>query len=447
MSPTNTLFQDFAKHPEKWASLPLTSVSSEPSKTFVARNLSLTVEEMEARITKAIAELPRIVSIGRVKVDDMPENILHGRLGDWVRSRMSDLPRAYAWPAILAAASCRLAPMPGNKSRTNLYVALVGPTYSGKTEAQKRASYLVGLPDDIVTLEGFGSAEGMLEKIGERGGSPYLWMVDELSHVMGKANIRGASFYKVLNIIFSHSKYNITVEKRKAISFNARLTLAGGIVEDKFGDCFTAESEAGLYSRFLFGQCPSGYKYFYHGEPEELGPPMLEPASQPFESGSSAPVIDGLRVPSIDKEVYEANEALARSENIGTRVLELVTRCALICGAIDGEDVIRASRLEPFWNFARYQTELQKTLLPLQGLNHEALAGELILNACLTQRGVWLRSRDVCKKTKAYRFGSSTCDRAIAAMDRNGELDVDYQVPRNGGKKVRIIKAADEDKD
>jgi hypothetical protein len=429
--PSVNLIQDFAQHPEKWATA---------NKEHVANKLGTTVEELEARVAKLVAERPTAASIGKIATEDMPENCLHGRLGEWAKTRMRMFPRSYAWPSLLTAASYRLAPIPGNQTFVNLYTALVGPTYSGKTEAIKHAVYAVGSPDEF---QGFGSAEGMLETIGQRQGAPYQLLVDELQAMMNKAGIRSASYYKVLDILFSRSSYFVTVEKRKAITFHARLSLLGCVVEDKFSDCFTAESETGLYSRFLYGLCPSSYTYFYKGEPEDFGPRLLEPDT-PFNGDGvapTAPLAPGLKVPSINRDVFEACEHVAKTEKISTRILEIVTRCARICAAVDGESEVRASGLEPFFALARYQRNVQQKLLPIQGLNHEAIAGELIRNVCNAQRGEWLRMRDICKKTGAYRFSPSACHRAVHGLELSGDLETDFQVPPKGGKKVKVIRA------
>jgi hypothetical protein len=425
---TDNLIEQFARKPETWANA---------NKEHVAKSLGTTVAEIETQIAKFAETLPKLSSIVTIKTDDMPRSCLHGRLGEWAEKRMKMFPLAYSWPALLTAASCRLAPIPGKQSFVNLYTALVGPTYSGKTEAFKHAIYALGVPDEF---KGFGSAEGMIETVGNRGGESYLLSVDELQHLMNKASIRASSMFKVLDILFGRTDYFVTVEKRKPLHFNARLSIAGCVVEEKFSDCFTAESETGLYSRFLFGLCPSGYKYFYKGEPSDYGAPMIEP-DIPFDAGAGTkPRVSGLKVPRINPDVWEANEHLARKENINTRILEIATRCARICAAVDGEEEITAARLEPFYAFARYQRDVQKRLMTIQGLNHEAIAGELIMNKCKTQPGEWFRFRDVCHSTCAYRFGPSICHRAADYLEKSGDLEIEHQTPAKGGKKVKLIR-------
>jgi hypothetical protein len=46
----------------------------------------------------------------------------------------------------------------------------------------------------------------------------------------------------------------LTIARGKAVNFNARLSLVGGIVDEKFDDAFGSATTSGLYDRFLFGQ-------------------------------------------------------------------------------------------------------------------------------------------------------------------------------------------------
>lgn len=63
-------------------------------------------------------------------VADMPPEVLDGWLGEQCKKHMAGLPIAYAWPALLAAASVQV-PKIGNLP-LNLYVCLLGGIGSGK---------------------------------------------------------------------------------------------------------------------------------------------------------------------------------------------------------------------------------------------------------------------------------------------------------------------------
>jgi hypothetical protein len=383
-------------------------------------------------------------TVAELRRPDMPESVLCGYLGELCRTRLADFPIAYSWPSILAAASVLVKPHP--EVRCNLYVALVGEVESGKSQAQERAHYYFGLSEQgLLLVDKFGSGEGLLETIGDHKGAPVYWYPDELSHVMTKAQIQGASLPYILNTMFYKDVNNATVSKRKPIAFNARVTLAGGIVEKNFGDSFGSATTAGLYSRFLFGLCPTGYCYSYR--PIE-GPQLFE-ASQSviaFDCGAppKAKHIRMRETPHIHRDVWTARDQIKKNENIDGRLLELVLRTALVSAAWDDLPELRASYLEPAWEFARYQQRIRAVLKPNPGLNFEAVAGYKMLDY-LQQHSVggkWHSVRDVRHATRVLDLGPSVADRALASMVAAGEIELGIEKRPNGGPPKRLIRLA-----
>ncbi len=427
-TPSDTI-KHFAQYPERWTAL--------KDKEYTARiNGGYTVDQFEAEIAKAKADTPKLSKGSSVEKTDMPLSVLSGKLGEICRERMLTINGgkgfcvAYAWLPLVAAAGMHV--IPGSKP-SSLFVTVVGEPKTGKTSAQDFANYLMGLDEGIVTTKSFGSAEGLLEKIGNQEGNPYLWCCDEMAHPMSKANIKGASFYHVLNSIFYKSVYETTVSGRKPIRFNAWLSIVGGTVESKFGEVFTAESQAGLYDRFLFALCPTNFKFRYPGEPSEFGQPVVS-MPLPFDGAKpeNAPPKKWLKCPRINPDVYAARNQLIDSEGLDERVMELCIRVAMVCAAWDGKVELRASDMEPHWELARYQMKVRKRLLPNQGLTFEAQAGEKILNYLRANQAPpeayarnegWHSYRDVCRRTKAYQFGATVCERAVKSLVFADEIE------------------------
>jgi hypothetical protein len=377
---------------------------------------------------------------------DMPRSVLCGRLGQICSQRLSDFPLAYSWPAVLAAASTLV--KPHHTSRCNLFVATVGLPDSGKSEVQKRANYLFALDkqEGLLIEDKFGSAEGMMERIGERNGDTVIWAPDELSHLLEKAQIQGASFPFVLNSLFYNDRNNLTVQHRRHIPFNARVTIAGGVVEENFGNSFGAATTAGLYSRFLFGLCPSGFRFLYR--PME-GSPVVEErqmsAELPF-GGAKDTVLQlpKLVAPKIHSDVWEARDTIHRDEEIEPRLLELCIRTAIICAAWDGKVELRASDLGPCWELARYQRRVRMVLQPNPGRNFDAMAAHKI-RTYLEQHASgerWLSWRDVYRATHVSEFGPSVAERAMNALYFAGEIDRSEIKSTKGGKSKVYIRAS-----
>ena len=165
---------------------------------------------------------PEITAAAELVLPDMPEAVVHGRLGEICQRRFGAFAIAYAWPAILAAASVCVRVRPEMaRILVGLYVSLVGPVGTGKTQAIERANRALGVSPETVMA---GSVEGLLEKIGERNGDPVLIAPDERSHMLEKAQIANATFPYVLNRAFYSDKFELTVTHRKPVRFNARLS-------------------------------------------------------------------------------------------------------------------------------------------------------------------------------------------------------------------------------
>lgn len=223
----------------------------------------LTLEEFDKMIAD-FKEGPKVSSCEEINRPDMPASVLTGILGRVCRERLSEFACAYSWLAVVSAASVLVTPHADPKLRCNIYFAPVGPVGSGKTEAQNRANILFHLAFfKLLDPTQYGSSEGMLASIGNREGVPLLWNVDELSHMLTKAQIEHAGFPFVPNGLFYEDVLKSTMAKQKATSCCVRLSIAGGVVDENFGDSFGAISTGGLYDRFYFGLCPSGYKYSY----------------------------------------------------------------------------------------------------------------------------------------------------------------------------------------
>jgi hypothetical protein len=386
-----------------------------------------------------------VATEGTIIRPDMPETVLDGQLGKWCRERMPEFPIAYSWPAILGAASTLVKPQA--KTRCNLFVCLVGPIHSSKSQAQERANFLFNL-NDLGLLEELksGSAEGLLEKIGDRQGMPVLWYPDEISHLLEKAQIQGASFPFILNSAFYNDANKLTVAHRKSVHFNARLSITGGLVEENFGDSFGSATTAGLYDRFLFGVCPSDFLYAYR---PMSGPPLFEIKNVLGKDLFTAPGTGkesdlNIVTPAIHNDVWDSRDELRKDEDIEPRILEICIRAALICAAWNGKAVLCASDLGPAWELARYQKRVRGILQPNAGKNFEGVVAIKVLNYMKEHADgeKWIPWRTVCRSTHIFQYGPSTADRAVNSMIFAGDLEEALIQGSKGGPRKRLIRLA-----
>lgn len=396
---------------------------------FVATCLDEIPESLEQVRNNVQLAMP-IIDSG---LNDMPKAVLDGWLGEVCRTRMADFPRAYAWPALLATASV-LVPRE-TESRVNLYVATVGQPGTGKTQAFKRAAWLLSLNEPALLELKAGSAEGMAATLEAANGASRLLFPDELGHLLEKAQIENASFPYILNTAFYEDVQHLTVSRRKEIKFNARLSLAGGVVDDRFDAVFGNTTTGGLYDRFLFGLCPADAVYLYR--PPEGTPAYVPPDSAEDYIGVSAAAQP---VPvTVDASVYKERDRWIKEEGISARLAEIVLRVAIICASFDGRHTLRGSQLAPALALAKYQASLRSYLKPNPGETLEARATHKLMNYLNRHAtdGRWIARRKMYNDIHAQDIGLGVCDRALIAMVHNGYVETGEEGPR-GAKVIRL---------
>ena len=356
---------------------------------------------------------PMAISQARV---DMPDTVLDGRLGGICQQRLSRFPRAYAWPSLLTAAGV-LIPRINRPLRTNLYTCLVGAPGSGKTDTFTTACKTLGIwQDDRLLRAKFGSAEGLMERLQDvKPGASRLIAPDELSHLLSKAAIDRSSFPSVLNTAFYDDQHSGGT-KGKSFSFDCRLSLAGGVVEELFGDSFGMATTGGLYDRFIFGLCPQPYQFFwrpFEGDSEQINPVPAD----------------------VSPDVWEVRDQWLM-DGMNKRVAENALRVAYICACVDGRPSLRACELDPALAFARYQTRVRRLLAPNPGENPDARCAIAIRN-WLTEHaaaGRSIRRRDLDRGISSFRYGPGVFNRCLNNLQFNKEIDISQD-----GKTVTLL--------
>jgi hypothetical protein len=377
------------------------------------------------------APFKKVAGLLSSEVPDMPEEVLDGRLGEICRTRMAMFPRAFAWPALLAAASVLVPKSENEKIRANIYVSLIGPPGSGKSSSYDYAFWLLGLADPILQRLKSGSAEGLAQHIGDVGSAARLFYPDELAHLLKKAAIEGSTFPQTLNTLYYHDKNEATIAHGKLVTMNCRLTLAGGIPAEEFGDLFGTGTIGGFYDRFIFAECPTGFTYNYR--PFE-GEPVFQPQTPSEENDPTAfsTAADQPVVVEIDRSVWAECDKW-RAAGLG-RVVEHSIRVAIICASFDGRRVLRAEDLAPALAFAKYQMRMRKVFEPNPGKNTDGILTwkvQRYLDAH-APKGEWLNKRVMLQSIRAWDFGATTIERVLHGLQSSGAI----LMSRNGRQVV-----------
>jgi hypothetical protein len=348
------------------------------------------------------------INIDELERADMPDSVLDGHLGEICQNHMKSSCLAYAWPSIvtIAGASPWLK-IDGEGLRANLFTCLVGDVDSGKSATFERALALLGMgPSDSTLLAAkFGSGEALMQRIGS-GSCVRLLYPDELKHLLMKSGIEHASFPTLLTTAFYNDKQKGgTKNPKEQFEIDCRLSVAGGLVESDFGDCFGSASTSGLYDRFVFGLSPLPYQYLYR--PTSRLPIELSP-----------------KPPEVSACVFDERDQWIK-DGIKPRVAELCLRMAYICAAVDRRNELLASDLGPALAMAKYQTKVRRVLQPNPGLNHDAQCAIKIRNWLEQHPGKWVDRRTLSRAIHANRFGPGVLNRAILNLAVAEEIEID----------------------
>jgi hypothetical protein len=354
----------------------------------------------------AVAEKILAAPLPELHLKDMPESCLVGRLGQICDERLGDLPRAYAWLALLAVGSVFLDSQNSNPP-TMLYVALVGPVHSGKTQAIERAVDILGLEKPQLMRTYSGSAEQLVRRLSDAAGNPRLLHIDELAHLFKKQQIDRASFPQILNEAYYNQKFEVlSGHKPQRVDVDVKLSMIGGIVEELFQDSFAKETVGGQHDRFLFGLCPGNFHFDYaplEGSPEKF---HITPVK-------------------IDRTVWEAKrEYLAAHPQMNPRILETSIRTAVVCAAFNGNKTLKGFQLGPAFALAEYQLNIREILQPNTGETVEGKACSKILNYVMRYKGKYLSRRQALRDTHVYDLGPTVADRVISVLKANGDIEV-----------------------
>jgi Bifunctional DNA primase/polymerase, N-terminal len=349
---------------------------------------------------------PVAADVHTIRVPDMDEKVLVGRLGEIYDKYMrKDFPISYAWLALVTAAGM-IVPS-GDHIRTNFYSALVGGVHVGKSQCIEWVLRMLGLTPPILMRVNAGSGEALsIGRLSKADGQSRLLFVDELSHLLAKSQIEGASFPFLLNQAYYQQSFEILASRGREVSIHCNLSIIGGVVEQSFDTAFGAASVGGLYDRFALAQAPSGYQFDYrpcpHGQVLSMDPADV----------------------TVDPQVWETKSELVKTLGINPRVFEIGLKVAAVCASVDGRSVLKASDLEPVIPFVTYQSDARKVLQPNAGENVDGILASKFLNYIERHgaHGEWLEVRTLLRHTRAYDYGVGY-QRVLDGLMRGGEID------------------------
>jgi hypothetical protein len=400
----------------------------------------------ERTIAKAIkGKEPKNVTVSSNEIEvrvvtneqpDMPRSILTGRLGEICEQNLlTDFPVAYAWPALVTAASVLV---PVGEVMHNLYTALIGPVNDGKSQCIEWAVKSLRVSDDPARYSEVkaGSAERLLRymnRLRDAGKlAPYVLMaLDEWKFFFDKAGIENSVFPTLLTTGFYKQNTSILDSHGHPIDVPAVFSWLGGVVTEVYDECFSRVTALGLYDRFLQGVHPSDYAGFNY---------------RPFDGQVLSADFTPTHV-TVDKSVWKRLKEWRLANPHATREAEIALRVAIICASFDGAALLAAKDLEPHLILATEQMQLRETFKPNSGETPDAQCAIKVENYARAHgpTGEWLDVRAMMKAIHYERFGPLVFERTIRGLSSLKIVELGDRRPsptekHAGGASAKVIR-------
>jgi hypothetical protein len=369
------------------------------------------------------------VAVKPTDIHNMPEDCMYGWLGE--KTKELGVPYGFGYPAMLAMAGVRTL-SPPKMIRPTMYVALIGPIHSGKSQAMRRAQDAFEWANTDTILRGTPGSDRGLAKMLEDDTlqvQSRLLLQDELRKTLSKMDIQGSCLATTLCELWSEDKAG-SADKKGFDSILCRLSIVGGLMAEnpqEFAEVFGKESNAGLYDRFIFGLAPK-WKYTI--------PSFRSENRMPYPG-----------TPEVPEYVYDMAHAWRDMiENGRERLAEIALRVALVTTGMNHDKTITRECMQAALNFMTWQEAIREHFRPSRAEpTIEAKVTEVIERAVSSMvdgegRSKWVSWRRVYKNRNLSRYGRVVVNRVYKAMVDAGDLIEERVVDEDddSGKKTKV---------
>jgi hypothetical protein len=375
---------------------------------------------------------------------EFPETSMYGWLGKF--ARQIDAPPSAAYPVLLGLAAGYGVPK-HKRTRTNLYVSVIGVKGSGKSRTIDNAQEAWLPPTEIMVINKYpGSEVGLIQLLGGKKAKdmtpedyypkPYLLVQDEMRITFNKMDIKGSSLPNMFNEMFYKDEFG-TASKQGHQECCARLSVVGGLTcesANEFAEIYGTATAQGTYDRTIFGIMPDDWEF--------------DDAWEPPKEANGEEVRRRSKTCAIPYEVYEAvNEWRKKDFRNRKRLGELVLRVALITASLNHDDMVTMECLVCAIEFVEWQERLRHHYAPSETDDLDGKAERAIIRALEHYEG-WVDWRTLCHHHNLYRAAGSAARLNRAKKNLAWDVIEDEREEDKEGKlrytgRVRIIPMGD----
>jgi hypothetical protein len=343
-------------------------------------------------------------------------------------SPIRETPEAFLWLAFLAYFGNAVSPyvrLDCDSSEPRFYGVVIGK--SGRTRKSAGNNVAKDLfkkvaPNGQVIIEGFGSAEGMLKKLGASD-SPKTAIVhlDEMNILSSKTDINGSAGIAPLHQLFENHDYDHPLAQGGYTVRNAYLSTIGASTPEDFREAWSSKhANAGFFSRLLVVAGDADQRV---PRPVDPDPGALAALVEEVKNSVSS-VIKRSRVLKMDEDAEVVWAKFYDTFGEGPEWNRIDTygfRLMAVQAVLRGEETVTKANVQLVVEFLQYEVAVREAVSPVIAENSAARMEELIRK--FFPEGETMTKRTLQRKTNYTRFGIETFDRALGNMIGNKEIN------------------------
>jgi hypothetical protein len=316
-----------------------------------------------------------------------PKDIIQGVAQDFVNlySPIRETPEAFLWLSFVTYLGNAISPyvrLDCASSEPRFYSVVIGK--SGRTRKSAGNNVARDLfkqvkAKDQEIVEGFGSAEGMLVRLGDPNSpKPAILYLDEMSILASKTDITGSVGIAALHKLFEDHDYDHPLAHDNYTVRNAYLSLIGASTLDDFTKTWsTKHKDAGFFSRLLLVAGDTDRRIHRPVDPDS---DKLAELVRDVKALVSS-VIGGSKVFKMDSDADEVWAKFYAEFGDGPEWNRIDTygfRLMVVQAVLRGEATVTKETVQEVIDFLQYEVAVREAVSPVIAENPVAQMEELI---------------------------------------------------------------------
>jgi hypothetical protein len=359
-----------------------------------------------------------------------PSQIIQGIARKFVDlySPIRETPEAFLWLSFVVYLGNLISPylrLDCASSEPRLFGVVIGK--SGRT----RKSAGINLARDLfkgtdapqTIIEGFGSAEGLLVRLGDKEelAEPFVLHMDEISLIASKTDINGSAGIAAFHKLFEDHDYDHPLAKDDYNVRNAYLSLIGASTLEDFTKAWSGKHEdAGFFSRLLLVAGDADKRIPRPVDPDPVASAEL---LRELNDLASSVIIGPVRILTMDADAEEVWAKFYDSFGDGpewNRIDTYGLRLMVIQAVLRGERTVTRGNVRQIVDFLQYEVAVRAAVSPVVAENPVAKMEEMIRRHLAP--GCKCSKRELQRRTNYSRSGIEIFNRALSNMQRDGEI-------------------------